>query len=216
MTAHKPTRIIDIIVGRDVGHHAGPYPEALLPGPADYVGYFINEFHEELVFVQKPGEPTGLLVHSDCGWDPQPVRKGRCVDLILDGQERDWLACCWKASAGLRGGDAGLGPDLSIDRLLSVLSGEDRGEADKLVRAAMQAGEAPVIFRALGVDVDEATCKHCEQRIAKGVSPSKSREWVHVDGLVRGCLAASRARNGNIDDDRDAALKISWKAIPLG
>ncbi|WP_241845641.1 hypothetical protein [Streptomyces silvensis] len=40
----------------------------------DYVGYFMNEYGEELVFAQRRGEKTARLWHSD--------RAGRCSSSV--------------------------------------------------------------------------------------------------------------------------------------
>jgi hypothetical protein len=56
-------RIIDFLPGQDAGHAAGPLPEDLVPGQDDYVGYFTNEYGEEIVVVQRPNEPFATGIH---------------------------------------------------------------------------------------------------------------------------------------------------------
>ncbi|MFJ4683725.1 hypothetical protein ACIQNG_36145 [Streptomyces sp. NPDC091377] len=43
-------------------------------GDTDYVSYFGNDTGERLIYVHKWGEASGLLLHSDLDWDPQPVK----------------------------------------------------------------------------------------------------------------------------------------------
>ncbi|AXQ55924.1 MULTISPECIES: hypothetical protein [Streptomyces] len=48
----------------------------------DYVGYFLNEHGEELVFAQRRGEKTARLWHSDMDWQlfrvgDHSIRSGR-------------------------------------------------------------------------------------------------------------------------------------------
>ncbi|WP_086793774.1 hypothetical protein [Streptomyces thermovulgaris] len=80
----------------------------------DYVGYFVNEHGEELVFAQRWGEKTARLWHSDADWEM--VRVGdhsirldgvlegmiTVADLIIDRSEATWLSSCLAASRHLR------------------------------------------------------------------------------------------------------------------
>ncbi|GAA2339571.1 hypothetical protein [Streptomyces cuspidosporus] len=80
----------------------------------DYVGYFLNEYGEELVFAQRPGEKTGTLWHSDADWEPYPVGDHSIKigvpmdgvitveDLIINRPEATWLSACLAASRHLR------------------------------------------------------------------------------------------------------------------
>ncbi|MFB8236657.1 hypothetical protein ACFC58_08905 [Kitasatospora purpeofusca] len=80
----------------------------------DYVGYFVNEFGEELVFAQRPGEKTARLWHSDMDWQifdvgDNSIRVGEPMDevitvsgLIIDRPEATWLSSCLAASSHLR------------------------------------------------------------------------------------------------------------------
>lgn len=75
-----------------------------------YLGFFINEHGEYLVFTQKPGEKTATLYHSDADWVPHEVtdhsiKVGALLpnvvtvgDLIIDQSEASWLAACLKAT----------------------------------------------------------------------------------------------------------------------
>jgi hypothetical protein len=115
------TRIIDIVPGRDAGHVAGPFPSDFPIADGDYVGYFCNAYGEELVFVQRKGEATATLLHSDCDWQPimidgppgrggpqLPTGSGGSYQLltvgkgdqavILNEAEASWLTACWQAT----------------------------------------------------------------------------------------------------------------------
>ncbi|MEV7090451.1 hypothetical protein AB0O07_32015 [Streptomyces sp. NPDC093085] len=80
----------------------------------DYVGYFMNEHAEELVFAQRRGEKTARLWHSDADWemcriDDHSIRLDgpldgmiTVADLIIDRTEATWLSSCLAASRPLR------------------------------------------------------------------------------------------------------------------
>jgi hypothetical protein len=61
-------RIIQILSNSDVTHLAGPFPEEYLPTADDYVGYFMNWYGEEMVYVGTLGASKATLYHSDLGW----------------------------------------------------------------------------------------------------------------------------------------------------
>jgi hypothetical protein len=92
-------------------------------GDSDYVGYFVNQHPEQLVFVQRPSEAQAVLLHSDLRWQPEQISPdafrigvdgaaassvfGRVPiigDLILNQAEALRLVGCFKASAWLRDG----------------------------------------------------------------------------------------------------------------
>lgn len=82
----------------------------------DYVGYFMNEHGEELVFAQRRGEKTARLWHSDADWEMYLVGDHSIrldgpldgmitvADLIINRQEATWLSSCLAASRHLRRG----------------------------------------------------------------------------------------------------------------
>ncbi|MGW0772690.1 hypothetical protein ACWD01_03330 [Streptomyces sp. NPDC002835] len=84
----------------------------------DYVGYFMNECGEELVFAQRMGEKTARLWHSDADWKlyrvgdhsirlDGPMNGMITVDgLIIHRAEATWLSSCLAASRHLRQGRA--------------------------------------------------------------------------------------------------------------
>ncbi|MEU8928445.1 hypothetical protein AB0D30_00975 [Streptomyces sp. NPDC048409] len=80
----------------------------------DYVGYFMNEHGEELVFAQRRGEKTARLWHSDVDWEMYRVGDHSIrldgpldglitvADLIINRAEAAWLSSCLAASRHLR------------------------------------------------------------------------------------------------------------------
>lgn len=186
-------------------------PGVALPGPDDYTEHFTNEHGEEIVFIQRKGELTATVYHSDVDWDPYEVRKGRCPDMILDAPEREWIAACWQASAPSRpDGSPDLGPDLSLQRVLEIMNGDDEQAAKTLALEAMAAGEVDTLAM-IGIPGSErSTCRHCGRRILKGIPPNPSA-WTHAEGVVRGCRQSSKERTGTVDEK----LMVSWKATPV-
>ncbi|MBJ7901877.1 hypothetical protein IF655_00990 [Streptomyces sp. DSM 110735] len=84
----------------------------------DYVGYFMNEHAEELVFAQRRGEKTARLWHSDAGWEMYRVGDHSIrtdgelsgmitvANLVINRAEATWLSSCLAASRHLRQGRA--------------------------------------------------------------------------------------------------------------
>lgn len=82
----------------------------------DYVGYFMNEHGEELVFAQRRGQKTARLWHSDADWEMYLVSDHSIrldgpiegmitvADLIINREEATWLSSCLAASRHLRQG----------------------------------------------------------------------------------------------------------------
>ncbi|WTO36086.1 hypothetical protein OG399_17665 [Streptomyces achromogenes] len=82
----------------------------------DYVGYFMNEYGEQLVFAQRRGEKTTRLWHSDADWEmflvgDHSIRLDGPLDgmitvsdLIINREEATWLSSCLAASRHLRRG----------------------------------------------------------------------------------------------------------------
>ncbi|MER5824294.1 hypothetical protein ABT086_19095 [Streptomyces mirabilis] len=80
----------------------------------EYVGYFMNEYGEELVFAQRRGEKTARLWHSDADWEMYRVGDHSIrldgpmdgmitvADLIINREEATWLSACLAASRHLR------------------------------------------------------------------------------------------------------------------
>ncbi|MEV6425556.1 hypothetical protein [Streptomyces sp. NPDC051662] len=82
----------------------------------DYVGYFLNEHGEELVFAQRRGDKTARLWHSDADWEmfrvgDHSIRVDGALDgmitvdeLIINRSDATWLSSCLAASRHLRPG----------------------------------------------------------------------------------------------------------------
>ncbi|MFF7257055.1 hypothetical protein [Streptomyces microflavus] len=80
----------------------------------DYVGYFMNEYGEELIFAQRRDDKTARLWHSDAGWEmfrvgDHSIRVDEAMEgvitvdgLIISRQEATWLSSCLAASRHLR------------------------------------------------------------------------------------------------------------------
>ncbi|MER7007791.1 hypothetical protein ABT297_32770 [Dactylosporangium sp. NPDC000555] len=92
-------------------------------GDGDYVGYFVNQHGNQLVFVQRPGEAQAVLLHSDLAWQPERIspdafrigtegarassalgRVPKIGDVILNQAEALCPAAYFEASAWLRDG----------------------------------------------------------------------------------------------------------------
>ena len=87
-------------------HHSAAAP-LIEERPGRYVGYFVNKFGEQLVFVHDDGEPDAIVFHGDVGWEPRRVVDAEGVpdpgDLILNDEERMFVIACWVATAWRRG-----------------------------------------------------------------------------------------------------------------
>lgn len=89
--------------------------------PSDFVAYSPNECEEPMIFVQRRGQPHGLLLHSDLDWVPMEITMDDLVfpgsdagvhpsvidaplikDVVLDRAEAFWIASCLLTSQGIR------------------------------------------------------------------------------------------------------------------
>lgn len=109
------------------GGHSFPDDVPLEPSRDRYVGFYENEYGEQLVFLREPGgEP--MIYHGDTGWTRLPAEwpqrfKSPGVslspwvsgELILNQGEALWLAACLEASGSRQEQTPGEGP---IDRLV--------------------------------------------------------------------------------------------------
>ncbi|MFE5840218.1 DUF4365 domain-containing protein [Streptomyces niveus] len=104
---------------------------------SDHVLHWVNEFDEQLIFWQRPGEVHATLLHSDLDWNPVPITPSGLLlpggslpglefggdypeelrrltpipiisGIILNMPEALWLASCFSATAWARRG-AGVG-----------------------------------------------------------------------------------------------------------
>lgn len=110
-----------------------PVDVDITPSEHRYVGFYENQFGEQLVFVHDIGKEPKLY-HGDYGWVPLAAEWPRISsaiptlspwvtgDLILDQGEVLWLAACLQASDALRGD--GVGSPGPLDRLAQQLAEE--------------------------------------------------------------------------------------------
>lgn len=86
-------------------HHAAAAP-AIEERPGRYLGYFENQFGEQLVFVHEDGELDATVFHGDVDWEPRRVTDASGLpdvgDLVLNEEERAFLIACWIATAWRR------------------------------------------------------------------------------------------------------------------
>lgn len=68
-----------------------------------YLGYFENQYGEQMIFVLDRRSGTGQLYAGDAGWEtPYEVVDGVAKELILTPEEALWLRACWKAATAGR------------------------------------------------------------------------------------------------------------------
>jgi hypothetical protein len=66
-----------------------------------YLGYFENQYGEQMIFVFDQRTGTGQLYAGDAGWEtPYEVVDGMAKELILTPEEGLWLQACWEAATG--------------------------------------------------------------------------------------------------------------------
>ena len=74
--------------------------------PGRYLGYFENKFGEQLVFVHDDGERDAMVFLGDVDWEPRRVSDAGGLpdvgDLIVNDEERAFVAACWIATAWRR------------------------------------------------------------------------------------------------------------------
>jgi hypothetical protein len=90
---------------RLTSHHTAA-PPVIEERPGRYLGYFVNKFGEQLVFVHDDGDAHATLFHGDVDWEPYRVSDagGRpdAGDLILNDEECAFVIACWIATAWRR------------------------------------------------------------------------------------------------------------------
>jgi hypothetical protein len=104
-------------------HHMAA-PPVIEERPGRYLGYFVNKFGEQLVFVHDDGDAHATLFHGDVDWEPYRVTDagGRpdAGDLILNDEECAFVIACWIATAWRR-------EDAQAGRLSGVVATIHRG-----------------------------------------------------------------------------------------
>ena len=82
-------------------HHAARCgtPPRIEERPGQYLGYFENQYSEQMIFVFDRCLGTGRLYAGDAGWEtPYEVVDGVAQELILTPEEGLWLRACWEAA----------------------------------------------------------------------------------------------------------------------
>jgi len=87
---------------------------------ADFVAYSPNVHGEQMVFVQRRGEPEATLFHGDYAWQPVTVRGGMPVGLVANAEELLFIASCWMQSRLFRS-DVEVQPDLPLLEALRAI-----------------------------------------------------------------------------------------------
>ena len=89
------------VILQTANHHtpACGTPPRIEEQPGQYLGYFENEFGEQMIFVFDQSTGTGLLYADDAGWEtPYAVVDGVAPGLVMQSAERLWLWACWEAA----------------------------------------------------------------------------------------------------------------------
>ena len=71
--------------------------------PEQYLGYFENEYGEQMIFLFDQDNETGRLYAGDAEWEtPYEVVNGQVLELIMNPTERQWLRACWQAATAFK------------------------------------------------------------------------------------------------------------------
>jgi hypothetical protein len=71
--------------------------------PAEYVGYFVNEYGEQAMYTYNFETGEGTLKMGDAGWlTAHAVVNGEAKGLRLTKAELVWLRACWMATGEVR------------------------------------------------------------------------------------------------------------------
>jgi hypothetical protein len=71
--------------------------------PERYVGYFVNEYGEQAVYVYNDFTGEAAIRMGDTGWDRSfSVVNGEVAGPNLTEAERTWIRACWLATGALR------------------------------------------------------------------------------------------------------------------
>ena len=81
-------------------------PPVVEERPGRYLGYFVNKFGEQLVFVHDEGDAHATVFLGDVDWEPRLITDvGGWPDageLILNKEEGAFVFACWIATAWRR------------------------------------------------------------------------------------------------------------------
>ena len=90
---------------RLTNHHTVA-PPVIEERPGRYLGYFVNKFGEQLVFVHDDDDAHATVFLGDVDWEPRLITEvdGRpdAGDLILNQEEGAFVIACWLATAWRR------------------------------------------------------------------------------------------------------------------
>ncbi len=76
-----------------------PFPMELAPEPEDYIGWFVNQHGEPMVYVGKE-DGTAYLVHGDSlavPGNPYKIVDGAPEGLVINKPEKHFIKACWAA-----------------------------------------------------------------------------------------------------------------------
>lgn len=93
------------IILQIINHHTPSCgtPPQIEERPGQYLGYFENEYGEQMIFVFDRARGMGQLYSGDAGWEtPYQVVDGVAINLVMNSDEALWLQACWKAATGSR------------------------------------------------------------------------------------------------------------------
>ena len=85
-----------------IANHRAPAcgtPPRIEERPGQYLGYFENEYGEQMIFAFDRDSGTGRLYAGDAGWEtPYEVIGGVAPELVMQSAENLWLRACWEAA----------------------------------------------------------------------------------------------------------------------
>lgn len=96
---YRRNNVADCLSVGEAHQCEGLLPQMWLPRRGDYVGYFLNQHHEDLVFVARRRKRDAILLHSDLGWEPVRVVAGRVPNVVLDPDEQMFIELCWRTAS---------------------------------------------------------------------------------------------------------------------
>lgn len=99
LSTYRRITVVDSLSVGERYQSAGLLPQQWLPRRGDYVGYYLNQHHEDLVFIARRRKRDAILLHSDLGWEPAYVVDGRVPNVVLDPDEQMFVELCWRTAA---------------------------------------------------------------------------------------------------------------------
>lgn len=75
----------------------------------NYIGYYANDYGEQMIFTYDRTTKKATLRHGDCGWDnTYSVVDGLVPEIVLNNKEKMWLLLCWLTATGSSGSKWGI------------------------------------------------------------------------------------------------------------